>query len=73
MMHDDVLRNNATTKNLSLLCDLKLIFGLHAILPLFDYVPTLIKFAHSHNVFVCDFIDVVKIYQLKLYRLYSDP
>jgi hypothetical protein len=69
MMHDDVLQNNTTTKNLKL----ELIFGLHAILPLLDYMFTLIKFPQSRNVFVCDFIDVVKIYQLKLYWLYSDP
>jgi hypothetical protein len=73
MMHDDGLHNNITTKNLSLLCDLKLIFGLHTILPLLDYMTTLIKFVQSCNIFVCVFIDVMKIYQLKFYRLYNDP
>ncbi len=49
-------------KNLNVLCDLELILGLHAILPLLDYVCTLIKFAQSHNMFVCDVIDAMKIY-----------
>jgi hypothetical protein len=61
-MHDDVVKNNTTIKNLSLLCDLELILGLHAILSLLDCVHTLIKFAQSCNIFVCDFIDVVNIY-----------
>jgi hypothetical protein len=73
MMHDDVLWNNTTTEHLSSFCDLKLIFGLHAILPLLDYMPTLIKFAQSRNVFFCDFIDVGKIFQLEFYWFYNDP
>ncbi len=72
-MHDDAMKNIITIENLSLLCDLELIFGLHAILLLLDCVHTLIKFAQSCKVFVCDYIDVVKIYQLGLYQLYNDP
>ncbi len=72
-MHDDYLRNNTTIEILNLLCGLELIFGLHAILPLLDCVYTLIKFAQFCTVFVCDFIDAMKIYQLDFYRLYNDP
>ncbi len=72
-MHDDAMKNITAIENLSLLCDLELIFGLYAILSLLDCMHILIKFAQSCNLFVCDFIDVMKIYQLELYRLYSDP
>jgi hypothetical protein len=44
-MHDDALRNNTSIKKMSLLCDLELIFGLHVILPLLEYMYILIKFA----------------------------
>jgi hypothetical protein len=57
-----VVKNNTAIENLSFLCDLELIFGLHAILSILDCVHTLIKFAQSCNIFVCDFIDVMRIY-----------
>jgi hypothetical protein len=53
-------KNNIANEKLNLLLELELILGLHAILPLLDYVRTLIKFAQSHNMFICDVIDVVK-------------
>jgi hypothetical protein len=34
---------------------------------------TLIKFAQSRDVFVCDFVEAVKVYQLDLYYFYFDP
>ncbi len=67
-MHDDVLRKNITIEKLSLLCDLELIYGLHGILPLLDCIYILIKFAQFRNVFVYDFIDVMKICQLEFYQ-----
>jgi hypothetical protein len=38
--------------------------GLHAILPILDSVHILIKCAQSFNLFMYDFINVMKIYQL---------
>jgi hypothetical protein len=40
-------KNNIAIENLSLLCDLELIMGLHAIVPLLDFVHALIKLAQS--------------------------
>jgi hypothetical protein len=60
-MHVDASRNNTTTENLNLICDLELILVLHAVLPFLNSMHTLIKLAQSHNVFVCDFIDMVKV------------
>jgi hypothetical protein len=59
--HVDASRNNTTTKNLSLLCDLELILGLHAVLSFLNSMHTLIKLAQSHDVFICDFIDTMKV------------
>jgi hypothetical protein len=61
-MYVDAPKTNIATENLSLLCDLKLIMGLHAILPLLDFGHALIKLAQSCDVFVCDFIDEMKVY-----------
>jgi hypothetical protein len=72
-MHVGASRNNNVVENLNLLCDLELILGLHAILLLLDYVHTLMKLAQSRDVVVYDFIDVVKVCQLDLYRFYFDP
>jgi hypothetical protein len=47
--------------------------GLHAIVSLLDNVHTLIKSTQFHDVFVCDFINVVKSGQLQFYQLYNDP
>jgi hypothetical protein len=71
-MHDDVLRNNIGIHNLSLFCDLELILGLHAIFPLLHCVHTLIKFVQSCDIFMCDFIDAMKIYQLEPHYSYNN-
>jgi hypothetical protein len=71
-MHDDVLRNNIGTHNLSLFCDLELILGLHAILPLLHCVHTLIKFVQSCDIFMCGFIDAMNIYQLETHYSYNN-
>jgi hypothetical protein len=70
--HDGVPRNNTVSENLNFLCQLELILSLIAIFPLLDSVHTLIKFAQSCDVFMCDFINVVKICQLEFYQLYND-
>ncbi len=36
-------------------------------------VHMLIKIAQDRNIFVCDFVEGVKLAQHKLYRLYCDP
>jgi len=69
----NVLGNNIVAINLSLFCDLELILGLHAILPFLDFVHTLIKLTQSHDVFICDFVNTVKVCQLDLYYFYFDP
>jgi hypothetical protein len=66
-MHDDASCSNVANENLNILCDLERIMGLLTILPLSDYVHSLIKFAQSHDVFVGDFINAVKMCELEFY------
>jgi hypothetical protein len=47
--------------------------GLSYIIPLFKCMQYLSKFVQAHNVFICDFVDVVKACEGDLYRLYVDP
>ncbi len=70
--HDGVPRNNIASENLSFFCQLVLILGLHVSFPLLDSVHTLIEFAQCCDVLMCDFINVVKIFQLEFYQLYND-
>jgi len=60
-MYVDAMKSSIANKNLSLFCDLELILGLHAIFPLLDYMHALINLAKFHHVFICDFIDAVKV------------
>jgi hypothetical protein len=60
-------------RNLNVMCDVEFILGLPCILPLFKCVHMLIKIAQCRDVFVCDFVEGIKLAQHKLYRLYCDP
>jgi hypothetical protein len=47
-----------------------MILGLPCLLPLFECIHKLIKIAQGQDVFVCNLVEVVKLAQLELYRLY---
>lgn len=60
-------------KKLNAVCDIDFIFGFPYILPLLEIMNTLIKIAQGTNVFVYDFVNVVKLVQQELYKFYYDP
>jgi hypothetical protein len=60
-------------KNLNSLCDVEVILGLHCILLLFECVHTLIKVTQNKNVFVCFFVETMKVAQEEPYMSYNDP
>jgi lipopolysaccharide/colanic/teichoic acid biosynthesis glycosyltransferase len=47
--------------------------GLSYFMPLIEAVNALIKFAQGGNVFICDFVVVIKICQIKFYMVYFNP
>jgi len=51
----------STKTNLLNLCDIVPILGLPCNLPMLEFVYVLMKFAQAINVFVCDYIVVMKI------------
>jgi hypothetical protein len=71
-MHAESPKNDTTNKNLNVLCDVELILGLPCLLPLLECVHKFIKIVHSWDVFVCNLLEVVKLAQLELYKLYCD-
>jgi len=72
-MHVESSKSDVTLKNLNSLCDVELILGLPCILPMLECVHALIKIAQNKNVFMCNFVEFVKLTQHELYCLYCDP
>ncbi len=60
-----------TKANLMNLCD-GIILGLHVFYML-ESVNALMKFVQTNDVFICDYIVAIKIYQANPYKMYSDP
>ncbi len=69
-MHAKSPKNDIANKNLNVLCDMELILGLPYLFPLLEGVHKLIKIAQGWDVFVCNLVEVVKLAQLELYKLY---
>jgi hypothetical protein len=57
--------------NLELFCDVKIMF-LMCLMLMLEIVNSLVKFAQLHNVFVCDFVVVMKICQDDFHKLHVD-
>jgi len=72
-MHIESVKNEVATKNPNVLCDMELILGRPFIMPLFECVHTLIKFSQVKGVFVYNFMDVIKMAQHELFKLYYNP
>jgi hypothetical protein len=54
------MKSKTTQDNLVLLNDLELIFGLPYLLPMLEVVHTLIKFVQCRDVFIVEFMVVIK-------------
>jgi hypothetical protein len=59
--------------NLNLLCDIHTLLDLSYLLPLLGVVNILIKFAKRNNIFICNFVTIIKICQADIFMMYSDP
>jgi hypothetical protein len=61
---------DAPTMGYDLLCDVEILLSLVCFIPMLEIVNSLVKFAQLHNVFVCDFVAVMKICQVNFQKLY---
>jgi len=68
----NVAKSKLARENLDLLCNLEIVFSLSCILPMLEMVHTLIKYVQRQDVFICEFIDVVKSIEAELHQLYVD-
>ncbi len=64
--------NQQTKQNYEHLCDFQTLLGLAYILPLLESMHDLIKFAQMRNVFICDLVVTVKVYQGDMYNMYLE-
>lgn len=60
-MHTESVRNEPILKNSNVFCDFEVILGIPCIFITFECVYALINIAHSKDVFVCDFVEFVKL------------
>ncbi len=58
--------------NLDLFNDLHML-GLFCLLPLLEAMNALIKFAQRRDIFICEVVVAIMIYQTNLYMMYSYP
>jgi hypothetical protein len=65
-------RKHQAKQNYEHLCDLQILLGLAYILPLLESMHVLIKFAHMSDVFVCNLVVAIKVYQGDLYNMYLE-
>jgi hypothetical protein len=79
-MHEDSIDSTTThisresTKaNYDLLVNISIPIALACFLPLLKTIHCLVKFSQERDIFICDSLATVKIYQLQLYQLYQDP
>jgi len=71
-MFKDQVTNIATKANLDLLCDVETFLSLTYIIPSLEFVQSLSKFGQTHDVFICDFVRIMKVCEDDIYEMYCD-
>ncbi len=71
-MFDEQTSHDIATTSLELLCDVEMFLGLTCIIPMLEFVQGLSKFAQNRDIFICDFVVVVKECEAQLYQMYCD-
>jgi len=59
--------------NFSFFLDIEVIFSLALLILMLNVVHSLIKLIQARDIFVCDFMQSIKIYQVELGRMFIDP
>jgi hypothetical protein len=71
-MFEEHVAHDSTWANLELLCTIEVFKGLTYIIPMLECVQNLSKFVQTHDVFICDFVVVLKSYVGDLYCMYCN-
>ncbi len=67
IMFDEQASHDIAKTSLELLCDVEIFLGLTCIIPMLELVQGLSKFAHNWDIFMCNFVTIVKEYEVQLY------
>jgi predicted glycosyltransferase involved in capsule biosynthesis len=62
--------HDITKSSLELFCDVEVFLGLTCIIPMLELVQSLSKFAQNQDIFICDFVTIVKKCEAQLYQMY---
>jgi hypothetical protein len=71
-MFEKHVAHDSTKANLELLCDIEVFIGLTCIIPMFECVQSLSKFAQTCDAFICDFVAILKSCVEDLYCMYCN-
>jgi hypothetical protein len=71
-MYIESANSDATIKNMVSLCNVESILRFPCIIPLLNCVHTLIKLSQGKDIFVCDFVEFLKLAQHEFYIVYFD-
>ena len=64
--------NSAAASNFDYLSDIEVLLSLACFIPLLNTVHCLIKLSQSHDIFICDFLQAIKVCQADLARMFVD-
>ncbi len=71
-MFNEQASHDITKSNLELFCDVEMFLGLTCIIPMLELVQGLSKFAQNWNIFICNFVAIVKKCEAQLNQMYCD-
>jgi hypothetical protein len=71
-MAQDSTTNKFVVVNYELLCDVDAIMGFICVILMLEFVQILSKYAQNRKIFVCDFVNNVKLCQVDLHKKYCD-
>jgi len=69
-MSDDVASNVVANTNYEFLCDVETIMGLTCVSFMLETVQSLSKLTQNKDIFVCDFVLVMKLCQFDIQTMY---
>jgi hypothetical protein len=71
-MAQDFTTNKFAVVNYELLCDVDTIMGFICVILMLEFVQILNKYAQNRKIFVCNFVNNVKLCQVDLHKKYCD-
>jgi hypothetical protein len=68
----DFVSNNSFKVNFEILCDIEVLYELAILLPLLEEVNNLMKLAQAQDVFVVDYVAIIKLCEAYLFSHFVD-